>query len=145
MSSEERLKKLLDEYTVDKYLHETNKIYIQKQDQNKFKVVYNPVTATTAIYTFTKDEILKQLDRIDEVIDNLKDKEYHVVESDKEEEEEGYYVISTPHFKKNKKLHKNKHKSPKKTTKKHKKSPKKRSKLPKKTPKKSLKRVQRKH
>ena len=139
---EERLQKLLAEYTFDNY--ETNKIYIQKQDQNKFKVVYNPVTATTAIYTFTKDEILKYLDFIDTVIDGLKDNEYHVVESDKEEEEEeGYYVISAPHFKKNKKLHKNKHKSPKKTTK-HKKSPKKMSKLPKKTPKKSLKRVQRK-
>ena len=136
---EERLQKLLAEYTVDNY--ETNKIYIKKQYQNKFKVVYNPVTATTVTYMWTKEQILQNLDFIDEVIDNLKDKEYHVVESDKEEEDG---VLITSPFKKNKNKHKNKHKSPKKTTK-HKKSPKKMSKLPKKTPKKSLKRVQRKH
>ena len=131
---EEHLQKLLAEYTVDKY--EQNRIYIQKQeDQNKFKVVYNPVTATTVTYILTKEEILKYLDFIDKVIDGLKDREYHVVESDTEKDG---YVIPGSHFKKNKKLHKNKHKSPKKTTKK-------RSKLPKKTPKKSLKRVQRKH
>jgi hypothetical protein len=138
---EEHLQKLLAEYTFDKY--EQNRIYIQKQeDQNKFKVVYNPVTATTVTYMWTKEQILQNLDFIDKVIDNLKDKEYHVVELDKEED--GYVIPASP-FKKNKNKHKNKHKSPKKTTKKHKKSPKKRSKLSKKTPKKSLKRVQRKH
>lgn len=137
---EEHLQKLLAEYTFDKY--EQNRIYIQKQeDQNKFKVVYNPVTATTVTYMWTKEQILQNLDFIDKVIDGLKDREYHVVESDTEKDG---YVIPGSHFKKNKKLHKNKHKSPKKTTK-HKKSPKKRSKLSKKTPKKSLKRVQRKH
>jgi hypothetical protein len=137
---EERLQKLLAEYTLHEYLHEKNRIYIQKQDQNKFKVVYTPVTATTVTYILTKEEILKHLDFIDKVIENLKDKEYHDVKSDTEEDG---FVITSP-FKKNKNKHKNKHKSHKKTTK-HKKSPKKMSKLPKKTPKKSLKRVQRKH
>jgi hypothetical protein len=138
---EEHLQDLLTEYTLHEYLHEKNRIYIQKQDQNKFKVVYNPVTATTVTYMWTKEQILQNLDFIDKVIDNLKDKEYHDVKSDTEEDG---FLITSP-FKKNKNKHKNKHKSPKKSPKKHKKSPKKRSKLPKKTPKKSLKRVQKKH
>ena len=124
---EERLQKLLAEYTADKY--EQNRIYIQKQDQNKFKVVYNPVTATTVTYMWTKEQILQNLDFIDKVIDGLKDKEYYEVKSDREED--GFVIISP--FKKNKKLHKKHKKSPKKSPKKHKKSAKKRSKLPKKT------------
>jgi len=133
---EKRLNHLLAEYTPDKY--EQNRIYIQKQDQNKFKVVCNPATATTATYMYTKEQILKKLDSIYRVIEDLKDAEYHMVKGDTEE---NGFVVVLP-FKKNKNKHKKSHKklskrgrSPKKALKSPKKalkSPKKASKSPKK-------------
>jgi len=135
---EKRLNYLLAEYTPDKY--EQNRIYIQQEDQNKFKVVCNPATATTATYMFTKEQILKKLDSIYRVIEDLKDEEYHMVKGDVEKD--GFIDI-LPSFKKNKYKHKKSHKklskrgrSPKKTSKSPKKtskSPKKASKSPKKT------------
>jgi len=134
---EKRLNHLLAEYTPDKY--EQNRIYIQ-QDQNKFKVVCNPVTATTATYMYTKKQILQELDSIYRLIEDLKDEEYHMVKGDVEKD--GFIDI-LPSFKKNKYKHKKSHKklskrgrSPKKASKSPKKtlkSPKKTSKSPKKT------------
>ena len=115
MSKEEHLQKLLVDYTVNKY--EDNKISIQKQDQNTFIVVYNPVRATQVTFTFTKEQILKYLDHIDRIIEILKSKEdedYHIVKSDTEEED-GFLIVNPPQFNKNKrkKLFKN-GRSPKK-------------------------------
>jgi hypothetical protein len=136
---EKRLNHLLAEYTPDKY--EQNRIYIQQEDQNKFKVVCNPATATTATYMYTKERILQELDSIYRVIEDLKDEEYHMVKGDAEKD--GFVVVFP--FKKNKYKHKKSHKklskrgrSPKKASK----SPKKTLKSPKKTlksPKKTLK------
>jgi hypothetical protein len=133
---EKRLNHLLAEYTPDKY--EQNRIYIQ-QDQNKFKVVCNPATATIATYMYTKERILQELDSIYRVIEDLKDAEYHMVKGDTEKD--GFVVVFP--FKKNKYKHKKSHKklskrgrSPKKALKSPKKalkSPKKTSKSPKKT------------
>ena len=90
MEEEKRLNHLLDEYTPDKY--EQNRIYIQQEDQNKFKVVYNPVTATTATGLYTKEQILQKLDSIYGLIEYLKDARYHIVKEDAEED--GFLVAS---------------------------------------------------
>ena len=116
---EKRLNHLLAEYTFGKY--KQNRIYIQQEDQNKFKVVCNPVTATTATYMYTKEQILEELESIYRLIEDLKDKEYHMVKGDTEE---NGFVVVLP-FKKNKNKHKKSHKKSHKKFSKRGRSPKK--------------------